>query len=270
MLKQRILTALILIPLFLALLFWTPPLGFGLVTLALTLLAAWEWAGLMELKKTSSRALYVILITLLLGAALRISIVTILGVAVFGWIMATFLVVSYPKPYSFWEKKSKIARGIMGIFVLIPCWVSLNFIRNVPEGSLILLFLFVLIWGADSGAYFMGKFFGKKKLLPLVSPGKTWEGFYGALLTTLVIALIALTLSEVPSSMWIGAITLSLVTVLFSIIGDLFESLLKREAGVKDSGRLLPGHGGILDRIDSLTAAAPIFAAGALFLGSRV
>jgi phosphatidate cytidylyltransferase len=155
----------------------------------------------------------------------------------------------------------------MGAFVLVPCWASINYIRNQDEGPLGLLFLFVLIWGADSAAYFVGKKWGTKRLAPYVSPGKSWQGLMGALLVSTLIVLTTLWLCNVPFPIWPWAIVLSLVTVLFSIVGDLFESMIKRQAKVKDSGKLLPGHGGVLDRIDSLTAAAPIFVLGALLLG---
>ncbi len=148
----------------------------------------------------------------------------------------------------------------MGLMVLIPCWLAINFIRNIPEsGIYILLYLFVLIWGADSGAYFAGKLWGKTKIAPKVSPGKTWEGLGGALIVTLIITLGTLYGVHTPYRLWAFVCLITVVTILFSVAGDLFESMLKRNAGLKDSGRLLPGHGGILDRIDSLTAAAPVF-----------
>jgi phosphatidate cytidylyltransferase len=139
-----------------------------------------------------------------------------------------------------------------------------NYLRNSPHGIAILLVLFALIWGADSGAYFVGKKWGKHKLLPQVSPGKTWEGLSGALGVTVIITFFSLFIFKVPYIRWPVALCLALITVLFSIVGDLFESMLKRRVGLKDSGHSLPGHGGILDRIDSLTAAAPIFASGLL------
>ena len=159
-----------------------------------------------------------------------------------------------------------LVRGIMGILVLMPCWLALNFIRVLPSGEMILLALFVLIWGADTGAYFAGKKWGKHKIIPQVSPGKSWEGLAGALLTTVLLVFCLLTaLKFPPADIWV-LLLLSLVTVLFSVLGDLFESMLKRKVDLKDSGTILPGHGGILDRIDSLTAAAPIFALGLILL----
>src|SRR5207302_1283767 len=127
--------------------------------------------------------------------------------------------------------------------------------------------LLILIWAADTGAYFAGRAFGKHKLLPNVSPGKTWEGFFGAMLMTVIVMGFVVYFLNIPPNNWVPLFLLGFVTVIFSILGDLFESMLKRQAGIKDSGKILPGHGGILDRIDSLTSAAPIFALGVIMLG---
>jgi phosphatidate cytidylyltransferase len=150
----------------------------------------------------------------------------------------------------------------------VPCWVAINYIFIQHEGRLALLFLFILIWGADSAAYFVGKKWGKHKLAPQVSPGKSIEGMMGALVFTILLAIITQLLCRIPLERWHWGILLSLLTVIFSIVGDLFESMLKRNAGIKDSGNILPGHGGLLDRIDSLTAAAPVFAFGSWVIGT--
>ena len=157
----------------------------------------------------------------------------------------------------------------MGLLVLLPCWASVNFIRNQDDSGLaMLLFLFVLVWGADSTAYFVGKKWGKTKLAQSVSPGKTVEGLGGALLFAVIFSLAVFSANAVSLSFWPWGIALSVITVLFSVVGDLFESVMKRQIGVKDSGVLFPGHGGLLDRIDSLTAAAPLFALGLLLIGT--
>lgn len=153
----------------------------------------------------------------------------------------------------------------MGFICLIPCWMAVNYIRiSFINGRITLLFVFLLIAAADSGAWFFGRQWGRHKLLPAVSPGKSREGLLGGFVASLCLVLYALWWSSTPWIIWPGAIVLSMVTVAFSVIGDLFESMLKREAGIKDSGKLLPGHGGLLDRIDSLMAAAPVFVAGAM------
>jgi len=259
-------TAIVLIAITLGVLFYLPPsvfcLLFGLVGLA----ASWEWTSLMGLKRRPTRLLYVVLMAFVFFNALFIPIPWILFLGCVWWIFSVGLIIAYPKGSQCWSK-GIFWRGIMGILVLLPCWVALNFIRNQSDGIFGLIFLFILIWGADSTAYFVGRKWGKHKLAALVSPGKSIQGLMGALLFALIAALIVLAMTHTISSEWLWVILLSLVTVLFSVVGDLFESMLKRCVGIKDSGNLLPGHGGLLDRIDSLTAAAPLFAFGALLLG---
>jgi phosphatidate cytidylyltransferase len=266
MLKQRIITAIVLIPITLAILFYLPPLAFCYLTAFIALGGAWEWSALMGIKKTLLRFLYLLLVACLFFAALFISAPFIFLSAFIWWLLAFIMIIFYPRGSKWWGS-SILVRGLMGLLVLVPCWTGINYIRIQPDGIYSLLFLFILIWGADSTAYFTGKKWGKTKLAPRVSPGKSVQGLIGALIFAVVIALIALWLSNTPAPVWPWGIGLSLLTVLFSIDGDLFESMLKRQVGLKDSGQLLPGHGGILDRIDSLTAAVPIFALGALLLG---
>jgi len=152
------------------------------------------------------------------------------------------------------------------LLVLLPSWTALVWIHSLSGGPYLVLFLMVLIWIADSGAYFAGRRFGRNKLAPVVSPGKTLEGVYGALAGGLIWSLVLVVYYGDSALHHIGLLLLCLLTVPASIVGDLYESLLKRERGVKDSGSLLPGHGGVLDRVDSLTAAAPVFAFGLILL----
>lgn len=261
MLKQRLLTALILIPVFILLVLFASPQTFYLLTAIIMLLGAYEWSCFIGIKKFPHYLVYPLVTLLVLVIAYLFPITPILYFTLAWWLIATCLVIRYPKNTTFW-RNGTLTRGFMGLLTLVPCWLAINYIRNYPNGISILLFLFVLIWGADSGAYFAGRKWGKHKLIPEVSPGKTWEGFLGALLTTAVITIVGLIIFKIPGTAWFVAFIWTMLTVLFSIMGDLFESMMKRLAGVKDSGRLLPGHGGILDRIDSLTAAAPIFALG--------
>lgn len=267
MLLHRILTAIILIPLFILAVLKLSPQWFLLLTMLLVILGAWEWSGLMEIKSFPKKIIYPIIILTLLPLSLFLSVTNLLVVSFIWWCSTILLIKNFPESGERFAK-STTARALMGILVLIPCWRAIIFIHAAKNnGPYVLLFLFVLIWGADSAAYFVGRKWGKTKLAPRVSPGKTWEGFYGALVMTLIIALLALYFSHTPYRIWIAAILLSLITVIFSVIGDLFESMLKRQANLKDSGVLIPGHGGVLDRIDSLTAAAPVFALGAIILG---
>lgn len=264
MLKQRIITAAILIPVFIFLVLKLNSTMFCMVTGIFVILGAFEWSGLMGVKRFPHNIIFPIIVAILLVLSLYLYIPTAMYASLAWWITASFLVFIYPKASNGWGN-GVIVRGLMGILVLIPAWMAINFIRQV-EGPYALLFLFVLIWGADSAAYFVGKKWGKHKLAFQVSPGKTWQGFIGAILMTVVIALLASLLIKTPPHIIPGVVILSVITVVFSVMGDLFESMLKRREGIKDSGVLFPGHGGVLDRIDSLTAAAPIFVLCGLLL----
>ncbi len=275
MLKYRVITALILIPTVIAALFMLPPLGFALMTIAVCALGAWEWGQLAGLGKAGQRVgLAVVLggflLLLLLGLPAYRSDVSNLSVSVWlwlamaWWIIALFLVLFYPKSAVSWQG-SRVIRLIFGALTLIPFFWGMVTLRTIhydidPHiGAWWLLYVMVLVWGADTGAYAFGKLFGKNKLAPKVSPGKTWEGLGGGLLTSALIAL----LFGYYAPLFVTPMTLlicSIITVAVSVLGDLTESMFKREAGIKDSSHLIPGHGGILDRIDSLTAAVPVFA----------
>lgn len=265
MLKQRVLTALVLIPLTLLILFYLPADAFCFLIGLIVLGAAWEWTNLMEIKKTGWRWFYLLIIAVCLGITARIPVLYTIAASAVWWVIALLLVLLYPRASEAWGR-SVTVRGIMGILVLVPCWIAVCFIRK-NEATDTLLFLFILIWGADTAAYFVGKKWGKHKLAPSVSPGKSVQGFIGALVFTVILVLGVVWFLDIPMNLWAWCFGLSLLTVVFSVIGDLFESMLKRKVGLKDSGRLLPGHGGLLDRIDSLTAAAPIFVFGSLMLG---
>jgi phosphatidate cytidylyltransferase len=157
---------------------------------------------------------------------------------------------------------------LLGGVVLLTAWVSITLLHATgPRGPALMLFLFMLIWVADSGAYFAGRAFGKRKLSPFVSPGKTWAGAAGAAIGAVASALVLAASGAAGHPPLLALIALSVLVTAVSVGGDLWESRLKREAGVKDSGNLLPGHGGVLDRVDSLLAAAPVFALGAGLIG---
>ncbi len=269
MLKQRIITALILIPLVIALIYFLPAPAFCILTGLVTLAAGWEWTNLMEVTNFGGRLLYVFIMGCVLFAMLFVPTGFVFLFSFALWVVATFMVAYYPRGSEWWAKSS-VWRGVMGVFVLVPCWAALNYIRNQENGFYALLFLFVLIWGADIGAYFAGKKWGKHKLAPVVSPGKSVEGFLAAQLSAVIIALLAAWATSISVQIWPWCVLIALITVSFSVIGDLFESMLKRQAGLKDSGKLLPGHGGLLDRIDSLTAAAPTFVFVAWLLSNYV
>lgn len=267
-LKRRILTAIaLLIPLIAALYLlptvWLVPL-FGIVVFA----AALEWAALIGLRGTG-RVSYALIIVGL-GTALTLAVLgrpalvwPVLWVAAAWWLWA-FIELGRDRGLYY----RRFTQALAGALVLIPMWVGAIFLHAADaQRPLALLFVLVLVWVADSLAYFAGKNFGRTKLAPRVSPGKTVEGVLGALVGVVLMAYlygtIPLRLEGMRLAGWLG---LAMFVTLVSVLGDLAESKVKRVAGVKDSGTLLPGHGGVLDRIDALTAAIPIFALGWLML----
>ena len=271
MLKKRILTAAVAIPLLVAALVYFP-LGWLTVLFGLFIAAAaWEWATLAGLQQLFARMTYVASV-LLLGAFLIYGVLhepalitSLLVAAVLWWLWALVeLVIRNDVKKGMFEAQT--GRLVGGFLVLVPLWVaSVYLLAADSERPRALLFLLALVWTADTAAYFTGSQLGRTKLAPQVSPGKTVEGVVGGVIGVVLLAWLCGTMVwkyEVGLLMrWIG---LAAVTALFSVVGDLTESKLKRIAGVKDSGRLFPGHGGVLDRIDALTAAAPVFALGGI------
>jgi phosphatidate cytidylyltransferase len=267
-LRQRVRTALLLGPLVLAAVLWLPTPLFALALGLVTLGAAWEWSRLAGLDGQDRRLGYLALLGLLLLALwLAPGLRTWLVVAgVLWWLTQTLLIARVR------EIPLRTGLGVgdlgAGILVLGPPWAALVELHGVePHGPALVLFLMLLVWSADSLAYFVGRRFGRTKLAPRVSPGKTREGVYGALVGALVWGLFFGWARSLGLSGTLVAALLCAVTVAGSVVGDLYESLLKRRRGVKDSSHLLPGHGGVLDRVDSLTAAAPVFVLGLTLTG---
>lgn len=273
MLRLRVLTALVLVPLVIWAVLALPQPWFAIALGAVLAIGAWEWAPLAGLHSTLARVAYVLLAVALMGLiGVAMSLVNwllpvVLALVALWWVLALRLIMLYP---AIGERGMRRGQRLMtGLMVLVAPWAALVALSEVPgDGRAYLLFLLLLMWVADTGAYFAGRRWGRRKLAPQVSPGKTWEGVWGALLGALLVALVAgVFVFGMPVSYLGRFVVLCLVTVMFSILGDLFESLFKRKAGVKDSSQLLPGHGGILDRLDSLTAAAPIFMLGLILMG---
>lgn len=269
MLRQRILTALVLAPLAVWAILALPVTGFALLFAVVMLMGGWEWSRLVGLTAVPARLGYVAAVAA--GMALLWpllpagdSAVAVGLVALSWWLVAFVVVIRYPEGAGVW-KAHPSARAAAGLFTLLPAWAGLVLLRQGPGAELVLL-LVLLVWGADTGAYFAGRRFGRRKLAPLVSPGKTWEGVAGGLLLSFLIAILGWRMIA-PGVEAGPFLVVALIVVLFSILGDLLESLFKRLMEVKDSGGLLPGHGGVLDRIDSLTAAAPLFAYGLYVIG---
>lgn len=265
MLKQRLITAAVLIPLFVWAVLVAPLPQFALLLGLFVIQGAWEWTGLMAVHNRLARLAYCILVAAGLGLVWLYAADLIQAVLFLGslwWLLAIPLVLGYPATTKLWRPIP--LQAVIGFVVLVPAWAALVYLKihQAADGYWLLL-LFILIWAADSGAYFSGRRWGKHKLAPRVSPGKTWEGVVGGLVIAIGMTVAALYMGQDSQNLnWPVLFLLLTVTVFFSVLGDLFESMFKRHVGVKDSGRLLPGHGGVLDRIDSATAAAPVFAFG--------
>jgi len=278
MLKQRVITALILAPLFVWCVIALPTTYISLLFAAMITVGATEWVRLMGEPAVIGKYKFIGLIWLLMVLSAWVSQHTmlfylLLTISALWWCYAVWLLQRYSAHVLQCEAQGEItqfslsALPAIGVVLLVPTWIAMVVLHSISPYWLLLMM--VLIWGADTGAYFAGRAFGKRKLAPQVSPGKSWEGVAGAMAMTVVVALVGGVLLDVNGAALFGLVILSLITVAFSIVGDLMESLMKRRVGVKDSGTLLPGHGGVLDRIDSLTAAAPIFALGVSLLGIR-
>ncbi|WP_303904094.1 phosphatidate cytidylyltransferase [Thiohalomonas denitrificans] len=264
MLKQRILTALILAPLAAWAILALPSAFFALLLGVIMLLGAWEWTRLVGLNSNAGRFMYMAAVALLIGILYPLtaapSSVVVIGVsAVAWWGVALVAVLRYPAGIKA-LRQSRTTRALAGVLVLVPAWGCLVILQRAPGPGFVLL-LVVLIWGADTGAYFAGRRWGRHRLAPRVSPGKTWEGVAGGVAVALAAGAVGWFWLR-PEVMLPGFLFLCGLTIASSVLGDLSESMFKRMMNVKDSGGLLPGHGGILDRIDSLTAAAPVFALG--------
>jgi phosphatidate cytidylyltransferase len=270
MLKHRVITALVLAPLVVLAVLMLPNQNVALIIALVIAVGGIEWARLSGIETLSHQVVYsAALILGLAGLYYMLPPSWVLGIlliSVLWWLSALIRLVRYNADAR--HSESVMIRAVEGVIVLLPAGLALIWMHRIPtNGPLFLLFVLILIWSADIGAYFAGHRWGKHKLAPQVSPGKTREGVYGAMGSALLCAvLLALWLNSEPAQTLL-IIILCLVTMLASVVGDLFESLIKRQRGVKDSGQLLPGHGGMLDRIDSLTAAAPVFLFGLILLG---
>ena len=264
MLKQRIITAAILLPLVVLLVLMAPTWLFAILSSLMVIVGMWEWSNLCG-GDTIYRNLFkvviisAILYLLWLGRKNVVILWSTEAAAMIWWLFALFWVF-------FWQKQFPSAiKYICGLLTLIPAWMAFVDVHAGTRGPQILLFLLALIWSADIGAYFTGKMFGRHKLAPKVSPGKTWEGVAGGTMAVLGVSIAGVILVLPKYGYYL--VFVCLLSGWLSIVGDLSESLFKRQAGVKDSGRLFPGHGGLLDRVDSLTAALPAFWLGLAVYG---
>ncbi len=265
MLKLRVITALILAPLVIMGIYFLPDTAFVLFIAGVTILASWEWTRIAGFHAFTNRLLYVAGIAIVLyGITLYLQeerLSNIFFVIVLLWWVLTLLRLFSYRFRPLQPGVHQITAVLAGFPVLCGAFAAIVLLRQ-EYGPTSILILLLLVWAADIAAYFTGRKFGRHKLLPSISPGKTFEGIWGALLASLLVGFVASFWYDPQGSKIVALLVISLVTVVFSIVGDLNESLYKRQAGLKDSSNLLPGHGGILDRIDSLTAAAPVYICG--------
>lgn len=281
MLKQRIITALVLLPLAMVLLFYPGLKVFSLILIPIFGIIAWEWSRLLQ-TNVVIKTLFIVLVLLALCGVYywlnereffeypaipsnwaEVHPFKLLMVSIMAWVVAFVLILLYPKVGRVWLRGPWI-RALFGLIFLVSTWLAVVLIRSTDivqnhyYGGWLLLLMFVVIWGADVGAYFFGKAMGKRKLAPVVSPNKTWEGAIGGLVTATLLSTIAAYFIGLSFSLsWF--VVLAIILVVVSVVGDLFESMLKRQAGIKDSSQILPGHGGLLDRLDSTLSVAPFF-----------
>ena len=274
MLKYRLLTAFLMGPIILWGIFSLPEFWFSFAAVILVTIGAWEWAAFVGLTKSLERTLFVLFNIALFLVVLYLHNRSINHAVIYSsvawWLISIPLLLTFPFKDNHFLRLN-LTKGLIGVVLLLATLVSMVLIRSNPNyGPEFVLYIILMVWFADSGAYFAGRTLGKNKLIPNVSPGKTWEGVIGALVVTVIASIIAIDLLSIPSSNSVFFVLITFVTVVYSIVGDLSESMFKRMSDIKDSGHILPGHGGILDRIDSLMSALPIFFIGLLLMESWV
>jgi len=287
-LKQRIITAVLLLPLVGCLLFLPDLLTFSAILVPIFGILAWEWSRLLQTGKAGQSVFIVLSLAAVGGLFYQLyqqdffseaSLpllwydaypFKLLIVALLVWVVASISVLLYPKTTKTLFRGPWL-RGLLGIVILAAAWLAIVVIRSLlinvdyTLGAWMLLLMLVIIWGADVGAYFAGKTWGKTKLAPVVSPNKTWEGALGGLVLAVAVGMAVASLLSLELD-WLKFTVFVIVMVVLSVFGDLFESMLKRQANIKDSSNILPGHGGLLDRLDSTLSVAPFFVAGVLWL----
>jgi phosphatidate cytidylyltransferase len=270
-LRARIITALVLAPVAIGAVLFLPSIWFALFFGLVLCYAIWEWTRVIGFRGRPLRVIAVVVNGTIMALLLWLDpadwLLPIAWVGVAWWCLAIF----WLRAFEFGSaptRRNRELKMLVGSVMVVPAWVAAWLIHREPDaGPWWTLFVLMLIWVADVSAYFAGRRFGQHKLAPRISPGKTREGVYGALAGTILFAALAgWAIEPIPIGHGL-LVLLATITVLFSIVGDLFESLIKRQSNLKDSGSLLPGHGGMLDRIDSVLSALPIFLCGRYLIG---
>jgi phosphatidate cytidylyltransferase len=273
MTKTRVIAALIMAPVAILAILMLPTQWLAAAAAAVFLIGLWEWLKLADVEDTLARTILLVLNLVLMvlivwadaGSLVLYQIAALVGI---GWWLLALLWLRF---FNFGASPSSPARALKllaGTLAIVPAWASLVLIHaSGDNGHLWLLTALAVVWAADSGAYFAGRTFGRTKLAPRISPNKTWEGLGGGMVAGLIVALGFGWLVGIDSGHLVGLVITAVVTVFASVLGDLYESLIKRHAGAKDSGHIIPGHGGVLDRIDGVLAALPVFALGKEIFG---
>ena len=267
MLIQRIVTAAILVPLAVVAILYLPPSAAGLLFAVFLSIGVLEWGAITGLSQAQSRIaaiVFILLAIVLQSDFISLEILSrLIVIAAATWaLIATLVIGGYRRSGEVLDTKiGRAAKSLLCCFILL-LGAYASSLKLLYIDAALLLLIFAVVWAADIGAYFFGKSYGKRKLAKKISPGKTWEGVFGGLCASALTLVVGTYWMVLSLNQQLALLTLALVAVCFSVFGDLFESLLKRSAGLKDSGRILPGHGGVLDRVDGLIAALPIFSSG--------
>jgi phosphatidate cytidylyltransferase len=271
--RTRIIAASVMLPIAVAAVLFLPTSWLAAALASLLVAALWEWTELAGLRERLPRVAYLLANAVLMAAVVwgagrglfTLKLLSLIGAA--WWLLVLLWLARYDFAASD-TPSHRALKLLAGSLSAIPAWAALCWLHSDPaRGPGWALFAVALVWAADSGAYFVGVRYGRRKLAPRISPGKSWEGLLGGLACSLLLAAVAWPLLGLGWTSLPALGLLTLLTALISVAGDLFESVLKRHAGAKDSSDLIPGHGGLLDRLDSLLAALPVFVVGKAWLG---